>query len=140
MRGSRKERLLAKVEVDPETGCWLWTGARDHSGYGQFAWTSDLIKRAHRAAYELLIGPIPEGLPLDHLCRVRLCVNPEHLEPVTVAENTRRGLPATKTECVNGHPYDEGNTYLRKGRDGSRDCRACGRERSRRYKQRKVSA
>jgi HNH endonuclease len=80
-----QERFWEKVEQGE--GCWLWTGAIDR-GYGQFVWNGR--KRAHRVAYELIIGPIPEGLELDHLCRNKSCVRPEHLEPVTKAENIRR--------------------------------------------------
>jgi hypothetical protein len=86
----------------------------------------------HRVAYELLVGPIPEGLELDHLCRNTRCVNPEHLEPVTGRENLMRAVSswaaknAAKTHCPQGHPYDEENTKVK--RDGGRACRACGRE------------
>jgi hypothetical protein len=81
-------------------------------------------------------------MQLDHLCRVPPCVNPEHLEPVTPAVNTQRGEPATKTHCKNGHEYTPENTYIRsgKGKGGKRDCRACGRERTRRYLAKKVAA
>ena len=94
-----------------DDGCWLWTGAfitppkGRHDRYG-LAIHRSLPKRktmAHRAVYEHLVGPIPEGFQLDHLCRVRECVNPAHLEPVTQQENIRRGEVATKAECVNGH-------------------------------------
>lgn len=111
--------------------CWLWTGWKTPTGYGRFkadVWSSV----AHRVTFQLLVGPIPEGLELDHLCRVRGCVNPVHLEPVTHAENVRRGRAGivggarqrAKTHCPQGHPYDEANTYI--GRLG-RSCRACGR-------------
>jgi hypothetical protein len=98
--------------------------------------------RAHRYAYEQLVGPIPEGLVLDHLCRNRLCINPLHLEPVTIGENIRRGafdragkITGSKTHCANGHPFDEENTrqfeYHVKGRTGpARACRACARQRA----------
>ena len=78
---------------------------------------------AHRVAYELQVGPIPVGLQLDHLCRVRSCVNPAHLEPVTSAENTRRGLRAMKTHCPQGHPYAGENLLIRP--TGQRRCRTC---------------
>lgn len=84
-------RFWAKVDIDPPSGCWLWTGAVDEAtGYGRF-WTADGLGYAHRIAHELFVGPIPAGLDIDHLCRVRRCVNPAHLEPVTRRENLLRG-------------------------------------------------
>lgn len=135
-------RFFAKVD---KTGdCWLWTGCLTHGGYGQL--TSENRKwSAHRFAYSLLVGPIPEGLDLDHLCRVRNCVNPAHLEPVTRAENLHRGfgtgfqVNASKTHCAQGHPYDEANTiYSKRGRI----CRTCRNRwrRERRARKRQESA
>jgi hypothetical protein len=110
--------------TQPE-GCWLWTAQHDRAGYAQFYLTS--LRRsvgAHRFAYELLVGPIPDGLVIDHLCRNPGCVNPGHLEPVTNAENIRRGLAGRlKTHCPKGHPLDGSNVYLR--RNGTRYCRRC---------------
>lgn len=114
--------------------CWLWAYRVDDKDYGQLAvWTGEkAIKyKAHRAVYEALVGPIPEGLTLDHLCRVRRCVNPAHMEPVTSRENTMRGLgPASinarKTHCKRGH-YLSG-TNLRTYKDtGYRQCLACAK-------------
>ncbi|MEU5322933.1 HNH endonuclease signature motif containing protein [Streptomyces sp. NPDC021056] len=90
---------------------------------------------AHRYAWELLREPIPAGLVIDHLCRNRRCVNPGHLEVVTLAENTRRGFGistfnALKTHCPQGHPYSVENTYIHP-RNSARICRACARERDR---------
>jgi len=121
------ERLRRQVSVS-ETGCWLWQGrVHPRTGYGQ-AWFDGTNRLAHRVMFTLVRGPIPAGLQLDHLCRVRHCVNPEHLEPVTARENTLRGvtLPAAnaaKTECPRGHLYDTDNTYV--DRRGGRHCRAC---------------
>lgn len=116
------------VHVEKTDTCWLWKGGRDRRGYGRFGG-----RIAHRVVYSALVGPIPEGLELDHLCLVIACVNPAHLEPVTPAENMRRRY-ATYTRCVNGHAYTAANTYIRPS--GHRDCRVCVRERARRYKAR----
>lgn len=120
-------RFWTKVQF---TGtCWLWTAYRDSYGYGAF-YPARRYVAAHRWAYEFCVGPIPVGLELDHLCRVRACVNPEHLEPVTHRVNILRGVSPTaiharKTHCPQGHPYNEANTYLRPA--GNRECRLCKR-------------
>ena len=128
------DRFWSKVEFGDWLDCWLWTASRV-DGYGRFrlGGRGSSPARAHVVAYELLIGPVPDGLELDHLCRVPACVNPSHLEAVTHAENCRRGRAgahnADKTHCPRGHPYDEENTYWF-GPDGKwRDCRACVRTR-----------
>lgn len=133
------ERLERHIVREPE-GCWIWTAAT-RTGYGvtHVGSRTDGSRRyvmVHRLLYEHLVGPIPEGLDLDHLCRVRACVNPAHLEPVTRQENLLRGVgltaqKAAQTHCVNGHPFDEANTHIRS--NGTRSCRVCGRERQRRY-------
>ncbi len=121
-------------------GCIIWTGHIDKDGYGKVG-----NVRAHRIAYENVCGPIPVGLTIDHLCRVRACVNPDHLEAVTRRENTIRGngpsaLNARKTACVNGHPFDEANTYFATTFDSTgapkarRGCRACNLSSVNRYK------
>lgn len=131
-----------KVTVDAD-GCWLWQGAKTKAGYGL-----KHIRRpdggsqsttAHRAAWLALVGPIPEGLQVDHLCRVRACVNPAHLEPVTPRENLLRadGLLASqlaRTHCPHGHPYDEENTYpsYKRGGKPHRVCKTCRRKQMRR--------
>lgn len=136
------ERFMAKVSVRTPGGCWEWTACRGNQGYGFFG-VGGKNRLAHRVAYELFVGPIPDGLVLDHLCRVRHCVNPKHLEPVTSAENSRRGdvgdvHQAAKTHCAKGHPYSPDNTYERIG--GGRDCRTCRRERNLAYYYRKKAA
>lgn len=154
-KATAEERFWAKVDKNgPLPGgdtlaaskgpCWMWTGepARAKCGYGQFALVVDGRRRtvrAHRFSYELLVGPIPEGLEPDHLCRVPLCVNPAHLEPVTHRENMLRGntfaaMQAAVIECPQGHLYDEANTYV--DSQGKRHCRACDRERHRRRRSR----
>lgn len=120
-KATLEQRFWSKVDLT--LTCWLWIGVTNHRGYGQFGKSGS----AHRFAYELLVGPIPEGLELDHLCRVRACVRPDHLEAVTHQENLRRGdnHQRSKTHCPQGHPYDEANTYRRP--DGGRRCIACHR-------------
>jgi len=128
MQGTEQERFWAKVEKTDT--CWLWTAALNYAGYPVFGnpqW------RAHRLAYTWLVGPIPEGLTLDHLCRVRHCVNPAHLEPVTVGVNTLRGdtisaRNAAKTHCPEGHPLISGNLWPSGVKRGWRNCLACTRK------------
>jgi hypothetical protein len=119
--------VAAKVEEGP-TGCWLWTASVKANGYAQFN-DGAHNHNAHRLVYSLLVGPIPDGLELDHLCHVRHCVNPGHLEPVTHAENVRRAADRV-VQCPQGHPYDDVNTYRWRG---ARLCRTC---RTRRNKER----
>lgn len=115
--------------------CWIWTGSINANGYGQTGGskTQLLSRLAHRVAYVLLAGPIPEGLTLDHLCRKRSCVNPAHLDPVPNRVNVLRGESlsaqnARKTHCINGHLFDEENTRTK---NGTRECRLCGRDKQR---------
>lgn len=130
-----KERFLSHILL--QGGCWLWQGAKTIDGYGYFkarvggAWK---MLRAHRAAYELFVGPIPKGLTLDHLCRNPGCVNPTHLEPVTQRENTMRGNSivaqrARQVLCTRGHEFVQGMVQ--------RVCRQCSAIRARAYKKRK---
>lgn len=129
----RKTGYLAPLPVrywPDANGCWIWRLSRDKQGYGQYpTGTRGRHKRAHRVVYERLRGPIPAGLELDHLCRVHACVNPDHLEPVTHAENMARGIQASQTHCKYGHEYTPENTY-RNPSSGFRSCRICIRERS----------
>lgn len=128
--------------VEKTDTCWLWRGAIEpgHRGYGRMN-IEGRSRVAHRVGYELLVGPIPEGLQLDHLCRVRRCVNPEHLEPVTPRENLLRGKTlaaanAAKTHCPVGHAYTPENTIFDAKRR-IRSCRECSRRRSREWKARR---
>lgn len=128
------ERFWSKVNKDgpipsfrPDLGpCWIWLASYYQEGYGQFFRRHGQPTHAHIVAYELVIGPAPDGLDLDHLCRVRACVNPYHLEPVTGQENRRRGLGGVlRTHCPQDHPYDVENTRIEK--NGARSCRECSR-------------
>lgn len=131
---TKSERFDAKCEPVPMCGCIIWMGAIfNEKGYGAFGGG-----RAHRYAYERLFGPIPSGMQIDHLCRVRCCVNPHHLEVVTPRENTIRGVSpaavnARKTHCVRGHLL-EGDNLM--SNDSWRRCRECARCDSRLYRER----
>ncbi len=136
-RGTPLERFWPNV-IKQSIGCWEWNAALSN-GYGVF-WAYGRQVKAARFAYEQAKGVIPEGLELDHLCRNKSCVNPDHLEAVTRSVNTLRGLlpliianigrnhQLSKTHCPQGHPYDLLNTYFHP--DGKRDCRICRQERS----------
>lgn len=139
-RSDPMERFLAKVDVRDD-GCWVWTGALVN-GYGRFQTGGSrrhggAVALAHRWLYEQTIGPVPEGLELDHLCRVRSCVNPTHLEPVTTRENQLRGdtlgaRNAAKSHCPKGHPYEGANLGSHRGRRRCLTCHAAAeRERKR---------
>jgi hypothetical protein len=145
VKRTTEERFWAKVdfagpipEYRPDLGpCWIWTGKPSSEGYGRLSIEGGRLVYAHRFAYELLIGPIPEGMESDHLCRVRLCVKaiadasgPAHLEPVTRRENVLRGMSplaakAARTHCGRGHELTEANTYRWPGNPAVRYCRQC---------------
>lgn len=138
-RRSLLERFEEKVDRTSKEEHWFWTGSKMVNGYGKIGVGGKYggWKLAHRIAWELYRGPIPEGLTIDHLCRIRHCVNPQHLEPVTNAENLRRGNGPPrgkrpwmrKSHCKYGHAFTAENTRVEK--DGSRRCRACQRRRDR---------
>jgi hypothetical protein len=121
------DRLWARVSED-ENGCWIWTGSRYKAGYGRFYLGQESVY-AHRVMYMILVGEIAEGRHTDHLCRVRECCNPRHLEVVTCRENILRSpiapaaINASKTHCPQGHPLSGDNLEL--DEKGGRHCRTC---------------
>ena len=134
--GVRIERLIRRIFAKVDVGdCWLWTGYKNSLDYGQLYLDGRSVL-AHRAVWQVLVGPIAPKLELDHLCRVPACVNPDHLEPVTHRENVRRGIAGVVsgarklaiTQCPQGHAYDDVNTS-RASRTGYRTCRTCARTR-----------
>lgn len=134
---NRWKRFQKRISVDEKTGCWNWDKLTRH-GYGESS-IDGYATLAHRAVWIFLRGDIPGNLDLDHLCRNRSCVNPDHLEPVTRQENLRRGFEARG--CVNGHPYDPEQFSEVRRSNGviERRCKKCHRERNRRAKARKMA-
>jgi hypothetical protein len=139
MRGAYADwferRVRRRLQVTPD-GCWLWTGSKDQNGYGMVRVPDIGVRRVHRIAYEHLVGPIPDGLQTDHLCRVRACANPAHLEPVTPRVNTHRGETlaarhAALTHCPRGHAYTPDNLIPSDVARGGRGCLTCSKEKTR---------
>lgn len=132
--------LAIRVERDETTGCLRWTGAHTPSGYGQIVLDGATLY-VHRVAYEQAHGPIPDGLHVDHVwdrgCRFHDCIEPSHLEAITLAENNRRAK-AKVTHCPHNHPYDENNTHV--SARGKRECRACKRDYMRRARRERSEA
>lgn len=129
-RGTEADRFWR--DVDKSDGCWNWCGNKNQKGYGRFKIGAVRVS-AHRWSYEHLVGPIPEGLTIDHLCRNTSCVRPDHLEAVTNKVNSLRGygptaMNARKTHCSMGHEFSGANLATRP--DGGRRCRACSNKRS----------
>lgn len=150
--GSWRENLGPLVDrvrlwsiPEPNTGCWLWLGVLSEDGYPKMVVKGRRVF-AHRVAYSEMVGAIPDGMQLDHLCRTRCCVNPDHLEPVTQQENIARGRAGehnrSKTHCPSGHPFDETNTRWHvTTRRTWRSCKTCDTQEQRdRYARRKAVA
>lgn len=134
------QRILSRLQPIPECGCWIWEGGLDPDGYA-IGWADGKSVRVHRYVYKQLKGPIPQGLMPDHLCRVRCCCNPDHLELVTNRVNLHRGvgvnpINSAKTHCPAGHEYTPDNTYVTS--DGKRMCKTCHRETTRRNKSKRT--
>lgn len=130
--GPIADRLRARSSIDAVSGCWIADLARDKDGYCNFT-ANGRTRKAHRVSYETFVGPIPDGLTLDHVeargCTSRACINPAHLEPVPLLVNQARSSNGNlgKTRCKRGHPFDKTNTAIRSGTNGvpKRSCRLC---------------
>lgn len=131
-----KAKFEARVKIAPETECWIWTGTRDSNGYGLVNLPDRYRTTAHRVSYELYVGPIPDGMVIDHLCKNPQCVNPAHLEPVTNYENSVARATghchdrSVQTHCKRGHPLS-GENVTRYGKFQTRCCMTCKRARDR---------
>ena len=143
--GQRQRRLVSlgllpevayfNARIAPGGRCWTWTGGTNGVGYGVVS-CQRLRGYSHRLMYERCVGPIPAGMVIDHLCRNTLCCNPEHLEPVTHAENIRRSpLVGAKRTCAYGHDFTPENTYVTPA--GARQCLECSRRRGRELRARR---
>lgn len=142
-----KDRLLDLIEIDR---CWVWKGSLSRAGYGRLTIREGgkkMTKSAHRVSYETFVGKIPVGLTIDHLCKNKACINPDHLEAVSQKVNVHRANPlwkqeAARTHCPQGHEYTEDNMYKYKTRSGGvcRNCKTCMKARTRaRYQMKKLT-
>lgn len=132
------KRLRDGAQIS-ESGCWIWPGYSNR-GYVRIRSGSRRLY-VHRLAYETFVGPIPEGMTVDHLCFVSQCVNPEHLRLLTMVENAANQRSAQQTHCKNGHEFTFENTYRRPASaGGGRQCRPCNRQSAARYQAKKRAA
>ena len=141
MRLTLEDRFAKYVIKNTVSGCWEWIGAKQQGGYGMFHISGNNSRPAHKVAYALLVGNVPAGMQIDHLCRNRACVNPKHLELVSCFTNLHRSpvtqatLNSSKTHCPQGHEYNEKNTYHKPKNGGfQRICRDCARAYAARYR------
>jgi hypothetical protein len=116
------DRLMARVSPEPTTGCWIWTGTHNSNGYGKIR-VDRRMSLTHRVAYSIFVGPLLDGMDIDHTCRNRACVNPDHLEQISHRDNTVR-RNAVRTTCPRGHVYDKID-------QGARRCSLCKKARAR---------
>ena len=123
------EKIARRIDTNDPDGCWIWTGGKHTAGYGM-AYYRKRSWFAHRLVYSLLIGRPPRGKQLHHICKVRLCVNPEHLAPVTGAEHVRLEGNGAKTHCKHGHEFTPENTYRWRTERRCRTCMAAASARS----------
>ena len=136
-RGNIPREVLFWFKVNKTDSCWLWIGAKTSTGYGGFFDGTRTIS-SHIFSYESLVGPVPSGKVLDHVCETPLCVNPAHLEPVTHGENIKRHFVRNpRTKCEQGHSLSDGNIVIRKG---YKTCLACERKYQKEYYQKRKSA
>ena len=131
------QRFEEKYQPIPWTGCWLWTASTHRDGYGEMRNRKGEKDKAHRISYEMYKGKIPDELCVDHICRVRACVNPDHLRLLTPTQNTMAGFGymanfARRTHCNYGHEFTPENTITQNG--ARRRCRTCKNEEGKRYK------
>ena len=140
---SLEQRMEEHINYEPNSGCWIWGGATTHDGYAVYK-INNKTYYAHRSVYEKEKGPIPDGLTLDHICRVRCCVNPNHLEPMTLRDNIAKGnygWRKDQTHCKHGHELSGYNVMINKSsgrnRTGGRQCRECGKIAARNYYKKK---
>lgn len=139
-RASTPALIRIEAKLDKSADCWLWTGALNRGGYGVVRDGDGRARILHRLVWELLVGPVPDGMDLDHVCRVRRCCNPAHLEVVTRQINVDRGDYAAGKQrgdsCRRGHPFTPENT---KSNGRNRCCRKCANEANRRYRERSAA-
>ena len=127
MKTPLRTRLVMNIVVDRVTECWLWQKSKNDQGYGHI-YLEGRLQSAHRVSYVVFVGPLKKNLTIDHKCRVPSCINPDHLEAVSMRENILRGnglaaIQARQTYCKRGHPLSGANLYMEPG--GRRRCRAC---------------